>query len=62
MISRPSLQLGPSVRKLENSVALGIEDLDMRVLPKLERSAEFYYSILPEIKPKEREHFKRLNG
>lgn len=41
---------GPSLRKLENCVALALEGLDISDLEKLERSAEFYISILPEIK------------
>lgn len=45
---------GPSVRKLENAVALSIEGLDISDLPKLIRSAEFYISILPEIKSNEK--------
>jgi hypothetical protein len=44
----------PSVRQIENAVALGIENLDITDLPKLVRSAEFYLSIIPEITDKER--------
>jgi hypothetical protein len=51
----PAVPKGQSVRKLENSVALAIEGLDIFDLPKLTRSAEFYISILPEISLKERE-------
>jgi hypothetical protein len=52
---------GQSVRALENSVALGLEKLNKMGLPKLLRSEEFYVSILPEIKEKERDKFNCLN-
>lgn len=52
---------GQSVRALENSVALGLEKIDKAGLPKLERGEEFYMSILPEIKEKERHKFEFLN-
>lgn len=52
---------GPSVRKLENAVALAIEGLDISDLPKLVRDSSFYLSILPEIKANEREHFLKVN-
>ncbi len=53
---------GPSVRALENSVALGLSYIkDRNSLPKLERSVDFYDSIIPEIKQHEKEKFKLLN-
>jgi len=52
---------GQSVRALENSVALGIENVDKDGIPKLERGKEFYESILPEIKDKERNKFNIIN-
>lgn len=52
---------GPSVRALENSVALGLEKLDTTGLPKLERGESFYRSILPEIKDRERSRYNTLN-
>ncbi len=39
-----------TVAAIENAVALSIENLDLRDLPKLTRGKEFYISILPEIK------------
>lgn len=41
---------GPSLRRLENAVALGIKDLDITTMPELVRGKSFYISILPEIK------------
>lgn len=56
------LSYGQSVRALENSIALGLEKISDRTgLPKLERGEEFYTSILPEIKEKERHKFEFLN-
>lgn len=40
---------GPSLRKLENAVALGLKDIDCSDCPKLERGKEFYISIQKEI-------------
>lgn len=57
----PISPMGQSLRRLENSVALGLEGLDLAGLEKLERGADFYISILPEIKLSEREHFVKLN-
>lgn len=56
------LVYGQSVRALENSVALGLQKIKDRAgLPKLERGIEFYDSIVPEIKEKERHKFEFLN-
>lgn len=52
---------GQSVRALENSIALGIEALGVNELPKLERGAVFYKSILTEIKEEERRKFNIIN-
>lgn len=52
---------GPSVRALENSVAMGLEPLDTAGMPELVRSESFYRSILPEISTKERSRFKKIN-
>lgn len=52
---------GPSVRALENSIALGLEKLDTAGLAKLERGESFYRSILPEITDKERSRYNKLN-
>lgn len=41
---------GPSIRRLENAVALMLKDLDCSDCPKLVRGLSFYISILPEIK------------
>lgn len=60
--SRAILCYGQSVKALENSVALGLEKIDTAGLPKLERSEEFYKSILIEITEKERNKFNRLNN
>ena len=57
----PVSSSGQSVRKLENTVALGVENQDTTDLPKLVRDVTFYVSILPEITDKERAQFKRLN-
>ena len=54
--------ISPSVRQLENAVAMAIENLDISDLPKLVRSAEFYISILIEIKPQERQRYLKLNN
>jgi len=51
----------PSVRQLENTVALAIENINTDKLPPLLRSAEFYISILPEISEKERKSFNIAN-
>lgn len=50
----PVVPKSQSVRQIENAVALGIEGLDITDLPKLVRSAEFYLSIIKEIKVSER--------
>lgn len=56
------LSYGQSVRALENSVALGLQNIKDRTgLPKLERSESFYDSIIPEIKEKEKHKFDWLN-
>lgn len=52
---------GPSVRALENSVALGLERIDSSGMPKLVRSEEFYKSILTEITDKERSKYNAKN-
>lgn len=41
---------GPSIRRLENAVALMLDGVDLSDLPKLVRNKSFYISILPEIK------------
>ena len=51
----------PSVRQLENTVALAIEKIDTDKLPPLLRSIEFYISLLPEISEKERKSFNSKN-
>lgn len=51
----------PSVRQLENAVALAIEKMDHKTIPPLIRGIEFYISILPEIKERERKAFLILN-
>jgi hypothetical protein len=59
---KPATPISPSVRQLENAVALAIESIDTDKLPPLLRSVEFYISLLPEIKDKERRAFERLNN
>lgn len=51
----------PSVRALENSIALGLEKIDITGLPKLLRSHRFYLGCIPEIKEKERSKYFKLN-
>ena len=51
----------PSVRQLENAVALAIEKIDTDQLPPLLRGVDFYISILPEITERERKAFLILN-
>jgi hypothetical protein len=51
----------PSVRQLENCVALGIEQMDLTDMPKFTRSESFYRSIICEITEKERTHFCKIN-
>jgi hypothetical protein len=51
----------PSVRQLENAVALAIENIDECSLPPLVRGVEFYISIIPEITERERKAFVKLN-
>lgn len=59
---KPILSYGQSVRALENSVALGIEQItDKTDFPKLVRDISFYISILPEIKESEKNKFSQLN-
>lgn len=53
---------GQSVRALENSVALGLENINKSGLPKLERGEEFYTSILSEIKQEEKNKFNNHNA
>jgi len=52
----------PSVRQLENAVAMAVEEIDTEKLPPLVRGIDFYISILPEIKDKERKLFQKLNN
>lgn len=52
----------PSVRALENSVALALEGIDLLRLPALLRGVSFYKSCLPEIKEKERKKFNTINN
>lgn len=52
----------PSVRQLENCVALGLEGLELdHDFPALLRGSSFYLSILPEINDKERKTFEKIN-
>ena len=51
----------PSVRQLENAVAMAIEKIDTDKLPPLVRGVDFYISILPEISERERKAFLILN-
>lgn len=51
----------PSVRALENSVALAVEGIDVLRLPPLQRGVSFYQSIIPEIKEKERKKYNIIN-
>lgn len=54
---KPITPYGPSVRRIENSVALALEGRDLTGLGELVRGADFYKSILPEISEKERKQF-----
>lgn len=61
--SKPAIvAYGPSVRALENSVALGIEKNFTQSMPKLVRGVSFYQSIIPEIKGTERRKFNLVNS
>jgi hypothetical protein len=57
----PIIPIRQSVRQLENAVAMAIENIDTDKLPPLLRGIDFYISILPEIKEKERKAFLILN-
>jgi len=57
----PVVPTKPSVRQLENAVAMAIEKIDTDKLPPLVRGIDFYISILPEIKERERKAFLILN-
>lgn len=57
----PVVPIRPSVRQLENAVALAIEKIDTDKLPPLLRGIELYISIIPEISEKERKAFNRIN-
>ena len=58
---QPISSYGPSVRALENSVALGLERIGDVNLPKMVRSESFYRSCLPEITEKERSRWMKTN-
>jgi len=55
------IPIKPSVRQLENAVAMAIEEIDTEKLPPLVRGVDFYISILPEISERERKAFLILN-
>ena len=52
---------GPSVRRLENAVSLGLHETILIEIPKLERGVEFYWSIYDEISEKEKQLFRIKN-
>ena len=66
-INRPTIiSYGQSVRALENSVAIGLENaitsgLTIGDIPKLERDLSFYRSIISDITEKERSKFYSIN-
>ena len=52
----------PSVRQIENCIALAIEGLNLsNDFPPLVRGLNFYLSILAEITPAERKRFELIN-
>lgn len=58
---RPVVPIKPSVRQLENAVAMAIENIDTDKLSPLLRGIDFYISIIPEIKSEERQRYFKLN-
>jgi len=58
----PFISPKPSVRQLENTVALAIYGLDINDLPKLLRGIEQYISFLEDMKLKEKQTILNLNS